>query len=141
MTAARPARCSAATWKRWPTARRRSRWRWHQGTDYFGQRIRQFITIQKMALGDIKGALQISQFMITDANRPGQKGYLFNAQRIAAHVLVQMGDIPQAEGYMRRSHALLQEARTSGLPGWRTNYNIKGRSWEGEVEAIRAVDL
>jgi CHAT domain-containing protein len=109
------------------------------GDGYFGQRIRQFISIQKMSVGDIKGALQIAQFMITDANKPGQKGYLFNAQRIAANILVQMGDIPQAEGYMRKSIALLQEARTSGLPGWRANYPIKGRSWEGEVEGIRAV--
>lgn len=109
------------------------------GDGYFGQRIRQFITLQKLALGDIRGALQISQFMITDANRPGQKGYLFNAQRIAAGILVQMGDIPQAEGYMRKSVALLQEARTSGLPGWRTNYNSKGRAWEGDVEGIRAL--
>lgn len=109
------------------------------GDGYFGQRIRQFISIQKMALGDIKGALQIAQFMITDANRPGQKGYLFNAQRMAANILVQMGDIPQAEGYLRRSTAMLQEARTSGLPGWRTNYNIKGRSWEGDVEGTRAI--
>src|SRR5260221_1995338 len=111
------------------------------GDGFFGQRIRQFIRLQKMALGDIKGALQIAQFMITDANRPGQKGYLFNAQRVAAYLLVQMGDIPQAEGYMRRSIALLQEARTSGLPGWRTNYPIKGRAWEGDVEGIRATVL
>ncbi len=109
------------------------------GDGFFGQRIRQFITLQKLALGDVKGALQVSQFMITDANRPGQKGYLFNAQRIAATVLVQMGDIPQAEGYMRRSLTLIQEARTSGLPGWRTGYVKIGRAWEGEVEAIRAV--
>jgi CHAT domain-containing protein len=111
------------------------------GDGYFGQRIRQSITLQKLALGDIKGALQISQFMITDANRPGQKGYLFNAQRIAAGILVQMGDIPQAEGNMRKSIALLQEARTSGLPGWRTNYPIMGRAWEGDVEATRAIVL
>jgi CHAT domain-containing protein len=109
------------------------------GDGYFGQRIRQFITIQKLSLGDIKGALQIAQFMITDANKPGQKGYLFNAQRAAAGILVQMGDIPQAEGYMRKSIALLQEARTSGMPGWRTNYPTKGRAWEGEVEGIRAI--
>jgi CHAT domain-containing protein len=109
------------------------------GDGYFGQRIRQFISIQKMALGDIKGALQIAQFMITDANRPGQRGYLFNAQRTAASILVQMGDIPQAEGYLRQNAALLQEARTSGLPGWRTNYATKGRAWEGDAEAIRAV--
>jgi tetratricopeptide (TPR) repeat protein len=109
------------------------------GDGYFGQRIRQFITLQKLALGDIKGALQISQFMIKDANRPGQKGYLFNAQRIAANILVQMGDIPQAEGYMRQSLALLQEARTSGMPGWRTGYTKTGRAFEGDVEAIRAI--
>lgn len=109
------------------------------GDGFFSQRIRQFIGIQKMALGDIKGALQIAQFMITDANRPGQKGYLFNAQRVAANILVQMGDIPQAEGYLRRSTALLQEARTSGHPNWRTNYNVKGRSWEGDVEGTRAI--
>ena len=109
------------------------------GDGLFGNRTRQFIILQKLALGDIKGALQISQFMITDANRPGQKGWLFNAQRMAASILVQMGDIPQAEVNLRRSLALLQEARTSGMPGWRTNYNAKGRSWEGEVEAIRAI--
>src|ERR1700738_5101738 len=108
------------------------------GDGFFGQRIRQFISLQKIELGDIKGALQMAQFMITDATRPGQKGYLFSAQRMAAYILVQMGDIPQAEGYMRRSIALLQEARTSGLPGWRTNYPIKGRAWEGDVEGIRA---
>jgi CHAT domain-containing protein len=105
---------------------------------YFSQRIRQFITLQKLALGDIKGALQMSQIMIGEAATQG-KGFLFNANRLAANILVQMGDIPQAEGYMRRSIALLQEARTSGLPGWRNNYPIKGRSWEGDVEAIRAI--
>src|SRR5579863_2003491 len=103
------------------------------GDGFFGQRIRQFITIQKISLGDVKGALQVSQFMIADANRPGQKGYLFNARRIAAQVLVQMGDIPQAEGYMRSSLAMIQEARTSGLPGWREGYAKAGRAWEGEI--------
>jgi CHAT domain-containing protein len=111
------------------------------GDGYFGQRLRQFICMQKLALGDIMGALQVAQFTVTDANRPGQKGYLFNAQRLAASILVQMGDIPQAEGYMRRNIAMLQEARTSGLPGWRTNYSIKGRSWEGDVESTRAIVL
>ena len=108
------------------------------GNGYFGQRIRHFIVLQKLALGDIKGALQMSQFMIKDANRSGQKGWLFSTQRIAAAILVQMGDISQAESHMRRSLEFLREARTSGLPGWRANYNTKGRSWEGDVEAIRA---
>jgi CHAT domain-containing protein len=111
------------------------------GDGYFGQRLRQFISMQKLALGDIKGALQVAQFTVTDANRPGQKGYLFNAQRMIAYILVQMGDIPQAEGYMRKSMTMLQEARTSGQPGWRTSYPIKGRSWESDVESTRAIVL
>jgi CHAT domain-containing protein len=36
---------------------------------------------------------------------------------------------------------LLREARTSGLPQWRTNYQQKGRNWEGEVESLRATIL
>jgi CHAT domain-containing protein len=111
------------------------------GDAYFGQRIRQFLSLQKKSLGDIKGALQISQFMISDANRPGQKGYLFNAQRAVVNILVQMGDIPQAEGYLRKSLALLQEARTSGMPGWRKSYATNGRSWEGDVQATQAIIL
>ena len=65
----------------------------------------------------MKGALQVSQFMVTDANRPGQKGYMFNAQRIAAQVLVQTGDIPQAESYMRRS--LTPSSRKPARVGFR----------------------
>ncbi|WP_363331163.1 CHAT domain-containing tetratricopeptide repeat protein [Bradyrhizobium sp.] len=109
------------------------------GDASFGPRIRQFIGLQKLALGDIKGALQIAQFMVTDANRPGQKGYAFNALRVAASILVQMGDIPQAEDYMRRSTAMLAEMRTSGVPAIRASYALKGRGWEGDVEWIRAL--
>ena len=107
------------------------------GDGFFGQRIRQFITIQKLSLGDVKGALGVSQFMVTDANRPGQKGYTFNARRIAAQVLVQMGDIPQAEGYMRASQAMIQEARTSGLPGWREGY-AKAPAWARASRSIKS---
>ena len=37
--------------------------------------------------------------------------------RQISNVLVQMGDVAQAEAYLRRNLALIQEARTSGLPG------------------------
>jgi hypothetical protein len=98
------------------------------GDSNFGHRIKQFIALQKQALGDIKAALTISQSMITDSNRAARMGYIFNADRVVATILVQMGDIPQAEGYMRRSIALIREARTSGLPGWRAGYNKVGRA-------------
>ncbi len=111
------------------------------GDGYFAQRIRIFLVLQKQALGDMKGALQLAKFLVTDANRPGQKGYRFIAQRSAGQILVQVGDIPQAEGYLRNNESLLREARTSGHPAWRTSYQQKGRNWEGEVESLRATIL
>jgi CHAT domain-containing protein len=50
-----------------------------------------------------------------------------------------MGDVPQAEGYLRRSLAGIQEARTSGLPGWRASYARMGQNWEAEIEGTRAI--
>jgi hypothetical protein len=35
-----------------------------------------------------------------------------------------MGDLAQAETYLQRNLSLIQEARTSGLPGWRTAYAV-----------------
>lgn len=109
------------------------------GDGYFTQRVRQLIGLQKLALGDIKGALELGRSMIRDADRPGQKGYLFSAYRWVAHLLIQMGDLKQAEGALQKSLSLIREARTSGHPGWRASYAVAGRSWEGDAEAIRAV--
>jgi CHAT domain-containing protein/tetratricopeptide (TPR) repeat protein len=111
------------------------------GDFYFTQRIQIFIAGQMRALGDIKGTLQNNRTMVSEADRPGSRGYLFGALQSAATIMVEMGDIPQAEGYLRRNIALLTEARTSGKPGWRTNYQIKGRNWEGIVETHRAIIL
>jgi CHAT domain-containing protein len=108
------------------------------GDFYFTQRIKIFIGSQKRALGDIKGALQLNRTMVSEADRPGTRGYLFGALQSAAKIMIDMGDIPQAEGYLRRNVALLTEARTSGLPGWRTNYPSKGRNWESIIEMHRA---
>ena len=113
------------------------------GDFFFTQQIQSFIGLQKAALGDIKAALQKAEGVVVEANRPGggTTGYLFSALRYVAQIRVQMGDIPQAEGILRRNVALLQEARTSGHPLWRTNYSWRGRNWEGEVELTRAVIL
>jgi tetratricopeptide (TPR) repeat protein len=109
------------------------------GDGHFTQRVRHLIGLQKLALGDIKGALELGQFMIKDVDRSGQKGYLFSAYRWVAHLLIQMGDLKQAEGALQKSLSLIREARTSGHPRWRASYAAAGRSWEGDAEAIRAV--
>jgi CHAT domain-containing protein len=103
-------------------------------------RLSQLTAIQYSAAGDPKRALEIMQRQLREvATMPGAKGYLFNANRTIAGILIQMGDIPQAEGYLRRSLAGIQEARTSGLPGWRTGYANMGQNWESEIEGTRAI--
>ena len=101
-------------------------------------RLEQFLGLQYSAAGDPKKALEVFQRQVRITNAPGAKGYLFNAYRQIAQILLQMGDLPQAEAYLRRSLALIQEARTSGLPGWRQSYATRGQSWESDVEALRA---
>lgn len=101
-------------------------------------RLEQFAGLQYSAAGDPKRALEIFQRQISETNQPGSKGYLFGGYRQISAFLIQMGDIAQAEAYLRRSVALITEARTSGLPGWRTGYAIRGQSWEADVEFLRA---
>jgi tetratricopeptide (TPR) repeat protein len=100
-------------------------------------RLAQFAGLQYSAAGDPKQAFAIFSRLIRDANMPGAKGYLFNGYRHISATLIQMGDIPQAEAFLRRNIALIEEARTSGLPGWRSRYPIVGQSWETDVEYNR----
>ncbi len=102
-------------------------------------RLEQFAGLQYSAAGDPKRALEIFQRQLRDTNANGARGYMFGAQRQISSILIQMGDIAQAETYLHRSLSLIQEARTSGLPGWRTSYATKGQSWEADVEFNRAI--
>lgn len=101
-------------------------------------RLAQLQAMQYSVAGDPKRALEIMQRLLRESvGTPGAKGYQFNANRSVAALLIQMGDIPQAEAYLRRSLTAIQEARTSGLPGWRTSYARFGQSWEAEIEISR----
>ncbi len=102
-------------------------------------RIEQFAGLQYATAGDPKRAIAIYQSQMKDTNQPGAKGFLFGAYRQMSAFLIQTGDIEQAETYLKRNLAHIVEARTSGLPGWRTNYAIKGQSWESDVEQNRAM--
>ena len=102
-------------------------------------RIEQFAGLQYSAAGDPKQAFAIFSRQIREANVPGARGYLFGGNRHISGILIQMGDIAQAEAFLNRNMSLIQEARTSGLPGWRTSYAIRGQSWEADVEYNRAI--
>ena len=74
-------------------------------------RVKQFLAVQYSNAGDPKKALEIYQQELRETNVPGAKGYQFAANRLVCNILLQMGDLAQAEGYLRRSLALIQEAR------------------------------
>jgi CHAT domain-containing protein len=106
---------------------------------YLMGRLSQFLALQYLFAGDPRKALEIYQRELRETNVQGARGYAFSTNRQIVGILVQMGDVAQAEGYLRRSLALIQEARTSGFPGWRTSYEKFGQTWEAEVEFTRAM--
>ena len=102
-------------------------------------RLLQFAGLQFSAAGNPKQAMAVYARQIRDSNVKGAKGYLFGGNRAISGFLIQMGDVAQAEAFLRRNTTLIVEARTSGFPGWRTSYATRGQSWEADVEAHRAM--
>jgi tetratricopeptide (TPR) repeat protein len=102
-------------------------------------RLRQFVGIQHSALGEPKKAMETFQATVREANQPGSRGALINAQRNVAQALVIMGDLSQAEAYVRRNTALVQEARGSPHPNWRQSYAIYGPGWEADADDGKAL--
>ena len=80
-------------------------------------RLEQFAAIQYLSAGNPKHVLEILQRQLRDTNTNGARGYMFGAQRQISDILIKMGDLAQAETYLHRNLSLIQEARTSGLPG------------------------
>jgi len=102
-------------------------------------RIEQFAGLQYSAAGNPRKALAIFDQQLSDTSANGARGYLFNGALNIVAILVQMGELTQADNYLNRSLALIREARTSGLPGWRQGYAGRGQSWEADVEYTRAI--
>lgn len=102
-------------------------------------RMMQLQSLQHSLAGDPKRALEIMQRLLREsASMPGAKGLQFATNRGIASALIQMGDVAQAEAYLRRNLTAIQEARTSGHPNWRSSYARFGQSWESELEISRA---
>ena len=109
-------------------------------TPHLMGRLMQLASVQYGAAGEPKKALEILQRLSREvASQPGAKGLQFATNRQIVGIFVQMADIPQAEGYLRRSLAGIQEARTSGLPRWRATYDKFGQSWESDVDYARGI--
>src|SRR4029077_6808561 len=111
-------------------------------TPHLMGRLIQLASVQKGAAGEPKKALEVLQRLSREVgSRQGAKGLQFATNRQIIGIFVQMADIAQAEGYLRRSLAGIQEARTSGLPGWRATYDKFGQSWESDIDYARGLIL
>ena len=104
-------------------------------------RLQQFAGSQYLAAGNPRQALAIFSEQIRDTNVKGGRGHLFGGYRQISAILVQMGDLVQAEAFLRRNTALIVKARTSGDPGWRQGYAKRGQAWEAEVELNHGIVL
>ena len=75
--------------------------------------IRQFIGLQHRNTGNPKKALEVFNTIVQEVNQPGSKGRLINTYRLIAEVLISLGDLKQAEEYVRQLNAELQQRRNS----------------------------
>jgi CHAT domain-containing protein len=105
----------------------------------FMGRLQQFAGAQYLAAGNLRQALTVLSGRVRDTNVRGARGMMFDASLIISTILIKMGDLEQADAYLRRNLALIQEFRTSGFPARRAAYATRGQGWEAIVEQNRAV--
>ena len=96
-------------------------------------RLRQGLALQYSWIGDPKKALAVLLQFARETNVKGSKGFAFNANRHITDTYILLGDFNQAEAFVRRNQALLQEAK-----GWPTYAGFRRASWNADVELGRA---
>jgi len=101
-------------------------------------RARHFIGSVKAAQGDPKGALQAFQDIHRGATAQRFFGWIVVSSWNIIQGAIAIGDVAQAEGYLRQMKLAITEARTGGHPIVRQKYQLQGRSWEADYEASQA---
>ena len=110
-----------------------------QGDAQISKRLLQFLGIVRQAQGDPKGSMQAFQDLNRAAVAEHILGWVVNASWSIIGNAIATGDIARAEGTLRQLTAAITEARTSGNPKMRRNYELKGRSFEADFEAARGL--
>src|SRR5262245_52257256 len=88
---------------------------------------------QNELAGNPKQAMTAALKQIQHVSTPGNRGWLFGGYASLSRLSIQIGDVGQADTYLRRNIDLLREARTS----W-PHYTTFGHNWEAIVENHRA---
>lgn len=108
-------------------------------------RLEQFAAIQYKFAGDPKHALEIFKRQLRDTDTKGARGFMFGAQRQISDMLIRMGDLAQAEAYLRRNLSLRRREQVVYPAGevlmpwcW---FNLYGRSSPGWIaDAFKSFD-
>ncbi len=87
---------------------------------------------------DPKRALEIFVRQGREMDGRGTKGYQFDSNRRLRRSICRWATLRRLKPICAKNVALIVEARTSGLPGWRASYPGMGQSWEAIVESHRA---
>ncbi len=105
----------------------------------FLARTRRVVAQQYKATGNPKDAIAILQVQVNEGNVPGRRGTVIASLRFIAQMLVSIGDVNQANAYVGRAVAMVQEARGSPNPKWRASYPIYGHNWEADADGARGL--
>jgi CHAT domain-containing protein len=104
------------------------------GSDYVKEisRYEQYMEQLIRTSGNYKRAIELNERMRKKLDAPGSKGFLFNIYRRLVINYVNVGDLRAADAQLRKSQALMNEARR-----W-PNYEHFGLGWEGNLEDTKA---
>src|SRR5215469_2008825 len=105
----------------------------------FLARTRRLVALQYQATGNPKDAIAILQLQIGEGDVPGRRGTVISSLRSLAQILISLGDINGANGYVNRAQAMVSEARGSPNPKWRASYPVYGHNWEADADAARGL--
>src|SRR5262249_27581361 len=105
----------------------------------FLARTRRLVAMQYQATGNPKDAIAVLQLQVGEGDVPGRRGTIISSLRSIAQILVSLGDINAANGYVNRAQAMVSEARGSPNPKWRAAYPVYGHGWEADADAARGL--
>ncbi|MGE5365650.1 MAG: CHAT domain-containing protein [Betaproteobacteria bacterium] len=105
----------------------------------FLARTRRLVAMQYRATGNPRDAIAVLQQQVGEGDAPGRRGTIISSLRSIAQILISLGDINGASGYVNRAQAMVSEARGSPNPKWRAAYPIYGHNWEADADAARGL--
>jgi CHAT domain-containing protein len=91
-------------------------------------RYQAFLSNQYGAIGNYRRVIEINQELVRDFEKTNRRGAIFSPYLRIIGAYLNLGDLAQAEVYVKKSQALLKEVRSS------RNFASHGTLWESSAE-------